>query len=92
MPHLRNYRVASVCTEARFLLLLLRVSISTQGGQTMKRLLEESGAGLRVQEYADVARGSKQRAVMIRGSFEVRNTYTCMHGFCDDHCSDERTP
>jgi hypothetical protein len=37
----------------------------------MKRLVEESGANIRVQEYSDVAKASKQRGVIIRGAFEV---------------------
>lgn len=50
----------------------------------MKRLVEESGAAVRVQEYADVARGSKQRAVMIRGGFDVRTTHVVhLHGWVD---------
>ena len=43
-----------------------------KGGLTMKRLVEESGAAIRVQEYMDMAKNSKQRGVTIRGNFEVR--------------------
>lgn len=42
-----------------------------QGGLTMKRLVEESGATIRVQEYTDVAKNSKQRGVTIRGNLDV---------------------
>ena len=42
-----------------------------QGGLTMKRLVEESGATIRVQEYTDVAKNSKQRGITIRGNFDV---------------------
>ncbi len=38
----------------------------------MKRLVDESGAQVRVQEYSDVAKASKQRGIGIRGQFEVR--------------------
>jgi hypothetical protein len=44
-----------------------------KGGQTLKRLLEEgdSACAIRVQDYQEVRAGSKERGIILRGSFEA---------------------